>query len=194
MLPANGTSCVQSFEAEFEWSTCMENQTSMTREADGNNWRYSGFMVIDVSTPIIVGGLFPEYQVQSLARAVQFLAPKTLTIDMSEQTLRIWNRELVLPILNFLSASWGQGAYMTSTIRLSSRIINPWTFSASSTVKPVVAMASNADSASGATDVNTGPLTPSSVCNHGAVDTGSCSQTLTFQVYIVYAFMRYFVW
>jgi hypothetical protein len=99
----------------------MENQDSMARTAtdDGLQWKYTGYLGINVSTPVVIGSGGNDYQVaasqsQTLYRAVAFLAPKTLAVDMTQQHVRVWSRDLVVPSLVFYTADWGDSIHPTT--------------------------------------------------------------------------------
>lgn len=79
----------------------MENQTSMARTStgDGRNWLYSGYLTFTYTEPIVLGGIFPSTRSQTLSRPVVFVAPRLVTVDMTVQSLRIWNRNLWSPSL-----------------------------------------------------------------------------------------------
>ena len=91
MLPPT-IDCKQAFSVEFDWQICMENANSMNRTMtpDGLYWLYSGYMEVDVSTPNTVNQYMAVQQTQRLARAVTFVAPRTVTVDLTQSFVRVW--------------------------------------------------------------------------------------------------------
>lgn len=181
MLAANKTSCMQQFSVEFNWIICMEDATSMTRTTseDGLYFLYTGAMQINISTPINVNIFLQATQTQSLSRALKFAVPRTVTVDMTQSSVSIWNRMLVLPNITFAGASWGNSATGVSTVTLSSRVINPWTMYNTPQVTPQIQL--DSISASGTSPVSSA-LSPNLICDGPYVRGAECNQTLTFQV------------
>lgn len=166
---------------------CMEDQTSMTRTAtqDGQYWQYDGYLEVHVTTPLVIGSGGSDYQVattqaQVLNRAVKFLAPKTLTFNLTQQSLRIWSADLVVPLLVFDHAVWGNST-TSSLIVLKSRIINPWTLRQYPNLAPTPYVRGLGGSAA-ALGVSTTNYQMNTLCNNGKVDQGVCEQYITFRV------------
>lgn len=180
MLPVNSTTCTQDFELEFNWLRCMENQTSMTRTStgDGRNWLYSGYLTFTYSEPIMMGGIFLSTRSQTLSRPVVFVAPRLITVDMTVQSLRIWNRNLVVPELVYVNTVQDTNIQM-STIYLGSKILNPWTFATSPQIVPETAAIFGLEVAR---SVIISPMNISTVCDYGRVDEGVCPQSMVFNV------------
>ena len=129
MLPATA-SCMQAFEVEFDWQICMENAASMERTIteDGLFWQYAGYMELDVSTPQTPDIYSSFVQKQRLSRAVKFIAPRTVSVNMTESTVRIWNPTLVLPNITYDLSLYNDTANGISTVFFSTAVAAPWTF------------------------------------------------------------------
>ena len=63
-------------------------------------------MEFSVATHIVVDEYMQTDQTQSLARAIQFAAPRTVTVDMTQSSVRVWNPLLFVPKIRFQGAQW----------------------------------------------------------------------------------------